>query len=262
MQLRDIPGEVPWHLEAVGNAAWLGPALADVLRLAGAAEDAGHVALAGLDEVERGGARFGFGGSIPLAKALRPEVILALEMNGEALPPAHGAPLRLVVPGVIGARSVKWLGDITVQDAPSDNYFQAVAYRLLSPDAPTGELGQMLGEIFVTVAICQPAEGARLPTAPVTLRGYALGGGGHAITQVEVSANNGSSWKAAELLGESPPWAWQLWQATLELPPGRCTLVARAYDAHGGEQPAAVTQTWNAKGYMNNAWHRVGVEIG
>jgi len=138
LRLRDIPGEVPWHLEAVGNAEWRGPALADLLRLAGVAPDAGHVALTGLDDVERRGAVFGFGGSIPLAKALGSEVILALEMNGEPLAPAHGAPLRLVVPGVIGARSVKWLGEITVQDEPSDNYFQAVAYRLLPPDAADG----------------------------------------------------------------------------------------------------------------------------
>jgi len=260
LRLRDIPGEVPWHLEAVGNAEWRGPALADLLRLAGVAPDAGHVALTGLDDVERRGAVFGFGGSIPLNKALGPEVILALEMNGEPLAPAHGAPLRLVVPGVIGARSVKWLGEITVQDEPSDNYFQSVAYRLLPPDAAEGEIGQMLGDIFVTVAIAAPPDGARLPAGLVTLRGYALGGGGSAITRVELSGDDGQSWTTAGLLAENRPWAWQLWQGTLELPPGPHTLAARAFDARGGCQPAAVAQTWNAKGYMNNAWHRVTVE--
>ena len=271
LRLRDIPGEVPWHLEAVGNAAWRGPALADVLRLAGVVRlagavadggpEQGHVALTGLDEVERRGARFGFGGSIPLRKALGPEVLLALEMNGEPLTPAHGAPLRLVVPGVIGARSVKWLGEIAVQDEPSDNYFQAVAYRLLLPDAGPGVEGEMLGDVFVTAAICDPAEGARLPAGPVVVRGYALGGGGSAITRVELSGDDGQTWTAAALPGESRPWGWRLWQGTLELPPGPRVLVARAFDARGGSQPAAVAQTWNAKGYMNNAWHRVAVEI-
>ena len=265
LRLGDIPGEVPWHLEAVGNAVWRGPALADLLWLAGAATDGGpepgHVALTGLDEVKRRGAVFGFGGSIPLTKALGPEVILALEMNGEPLPPAHGAPLRLVVPGVIGARSVKWLGEIVVQDEPSTNYFQAVAYRLQPPDAAGGEPGEMLGDVFVTAAICDPPDGARLPAGPVVVQGYALGGGGRAVSRVELSGDDGRTWTTASLLGESRPWAWQLWQGMLELPAGPRTLVARAFDAAGGGQPAAVAQTWNAKGYMNNAWHWVAVEI-
>ncbi len=95
--------------------------------------EARHVAFAGLDETERHGHRFCFGGSIPLEKALSPEVLLAYEMNGEPLPPVHGAPLRVVVPGYIGARSVKWLSTVTLQDEPSDNYFQAKAYRLFPP---------------------------------------------------------------------------------------------------------------------------------
>src|SRR5438270_191922 len=112
----------------------------------------------GLDEAERHGHRFQFGGSIPLEKAMHPEVLLADTMNGAPLPPVHGAPLRVVVPGYIGARSVKWLSRITLQEAPSDNYFQATAYRLfpaaVRPETVVWETGMMLGESPVNSAIC------------------------------------------------------------------------------------------------------------
>src|SRR6202035_2649473 len=128
-----IPGELPWEEDAIGNAAWTGVPLAQVLAAARSLQAARHAAFTGLDETERHGSRFAFGGSIPLAKATSPEVLLAYEMNGEPLPAAHRAPLRVVVPGFIGARSVKWLADVHLQEEPSDNYFQAKAYRLFPP---------------------------------------------------------------------------------------------------------------------------------
>jgi sulfite oxidase len=222
------------------------------------------VAFVGLDEVERRGKRFGFGGSIPLAKALGPEVLLAYEMNGAPLTPLHGAPLRLVVPGYIGARSVKWLGEIVVQDAPSDNYFQAVAYRLFPPDAEAAtaqdEDGRMLGELFTSAAICAPLAGDELPAGLTTVRGYAIGHDGRPVERVEVSADGGQTWTAVRLLGEGAAWVWRLWETTVELAPGPATLVARVADPLH-PQPADVRQTWNFKGYMNNAWHRVAVNV-
>jgi sulfite oxidase len=268
LAVREIPGEVPWDLEAISHAEWAGVELRRVLERAGVVVLApgaeAHVAFAGLDEVERRGRRFGFGGSIPLAKALGPEVLLAYEMNGAPLTPLHGAPLRLVVPGYIGARSVKWLGEISVQDAPSDNYFQAVAYRLFPPDAEAStardEDGRMLGELFSSAAICAPLAGDELPADQALLRGYAVGHGGRPVERVEVSADGGQTWTAARLLGEGAAWAWRLWEATVELTPGPQTLVARVADPLH-PQPADVRQTWNFKGYMNNAWHRVAVKV-
>src|SRR5262249_9376631 len=93
-----IPGELPWDEDAIGNALWTGTALGPVLAAAGPLPAARHVAFQGLDHVERHGESVGFGGSIPIEKALSPEVLLAYEMNGVPLPSSHGAPLRALVP--------------------------------------------------------------------------------------------------------------------------------------------------------------------
>jgi len=130
--VRDIPGEIPWGDGVIGTATWAGVALADVLDEAGPSPDAGHVEFLGLDEVDEGGQPTRFGGSIPLAKACSKEVLLAYEMNGEPLLPVHGAPLRAIVPGYLGARSVKWLGDIVVRDEPSANPLPGPQLQALS----------------------------------------------------------------------------------------------------------------------------------
>ena len=164
---RPIPHELPWGVEAVSTARWSGVALADLLGAARPAAGASHVAFAGLDEAERHGRRFRFGGSIPLDKALAPEVLLATAMNGAPLPPVHGFPVRVVVPGWIGARSVKWLSGITLQAEPSDNYFQRVAYRLFPADVDAGNVvwdqGAMLGELPVNSIVTRPR--GRCPAA-------------------------------------------------------------------------------------------------
>jgi sulfite oxidase len=266
LSLRDIPGEVPWDLEAIGQAEWGGVRLSRVLEAVGIGPRVAHVTFTGLDEVERGGRCFGFGGSIPLDKALSPEVLLAYEMNGAPLTPHHGAPLRLVVPGYIGARSVKWLGEIAVQEKPSDNYFQAVAYRHFPPsvDATTAvaDEGRMLDELFVSAAICAPLDGAYLPAGLTTISGYAVGRGGRPAERIEVSVDGGRSWAEAALRGVRRQWTWQLWSVTLRLSPGPQAIIARATDSEGHTQPADVSETWNYKGYMNNAWHRIAVEVG
>ena len=129
--VRDIPGEAPWGPGATGTASWTGVALADVLALAEPCEAAAHVGFVGADTSHEAQPAQPFGGSIPLDKARRPEVLLAWAMNGEPLPPVHGAPLRVVVPGYIGARSVKWLESIDLRVDPWPGYFQHVVYRLL-----------------------------------------------------------------------------------------------------------------------------------
>jgi len=133
--VRDIPGEAPWGPTATATARWTGVRLADVLDDAGVDPAATDVAFLGTDVSDQATPPQEFGGSIPLRKARMPEVLLAWEMNGEPLAPVHGAPVRVVVPGYIGARSVKWLGRIVVSDHPSENNFVARDYKLYPPEA-------------------------------------------------------------------------------------------------------------------------------
>jgi len=265
MAVSPIPNELPWGAEAISHAEWSGVPLREVLAAAGPKAGALHAAFLGLDETERHGHRFCFGGSIPLDKAFNPEVLLADTMNGAPLPPVHGAPLRVVVPGYIGARSVKWLSRITLQEGPSDNYFQAKAYRLfpawMGPDNVEWEKGLMLGEGPVSSAICSPLEGDRLPAGAVTARGWAVAGGNRQVARVDVSTDGGKTWRTAELEG-GERWSWAFWKTALDLYPGEHEILCRAFDTAAQTQPDHPSQVWNFKGYANNAWHRVRVVCG
>jgi sulfite oxidase len=268
MDVRPIAGELGWGADAIGHAEWSGVRLRDVLLQAGfdpGLAGSHHVALGGLDETERLGRRLTFGGSIPLSKALSPEVLLAHSMNGQPLPSAHGFPLRVIVPGYIGARSVKWLQRIVLQPQPSDNYFQARAYRLFPPDVSADtvvwEAGLALAETTLTSVICSPCEAEPVVAGRLTVRGYALAGGSCHLARVELSTDGGQTWAEAELLGAAEAWSWRIWQAHVELPAGPRTLVVRAVDDAGHTQPPDPLPIWNFKGYMNNAWHRVNIEV-
>lgn len=236
--------------------------LRDVLEDAGIAAPAAHVAFLGLDAIERGGRTEEFGGSIPLAKALGAEVLIAYAMNGRPLTPIHGFPLRAVVPGYIGARSVKWLETITVRADPSENYFQAHSYKLfppgVGPDTVDWSGGVMLGEVGVNAVICSPLDGQSVPAGSLTCRGYACAGR-HEVARVELSIDEGATWIPAMLKGPSERWAWRFWEMHLALPRGRHALVVRATDAAGETQPENPALIWNFKGYMNGARHRISV---
>jgi sulfite oxidase len=264
LALGPLPGELPWGPEPISTGRWSGVPLADLLRAVGYSPEARHVELVGLDQVERHGARFGFGGSVDLDKALNGDVLLATALNGEPLPPSHGFPVRAVVPGWIGARSVKWLGRIALRDTPSDNYFQAKAYRFqrsVNVDDPRDvSEGTALSEIPVNSVIVSPAGAEPVPAGPVTVKGWAIGTGGRPLTAVELSPDAGDSWVTAAITAAGERWAWSFWEAELTLPRGRHVLAARATD-RDSTQPATVNERWNVKGYNNNAWHRVPVIV-
>jgi sulfite oxidase len=264
LRLGPLPGELPWGPEAASTGCWTGVALRDLLDAVGVAPHARHVEFVGLDRVERLGQRFGFGGSIDLAKALAPEVLLAWDLNGAPLTPAHGFPLRAIVPGWLGARSVKWLGRITLLEEHSSNYFQQKAYRLqreVHPHDPRDvSAGTYLKEVPLNAVILGPVADQVLPAGPVRVHGWALGASGHSLTAVMLSPDNGHTWTPADVSLEGKPWTWSFWEATLNLTPGRHTLVVQARDKSGASQPAAVSSAWNVKGYCNNAWHRVTIE--
>ena len=258
--IRDIPGEAPWGAGATGTATWSGVALADVLALAAPRPGAAHVGFEGADVSTEVEPHERFGGSIPLAKARRPEVLLAWAMNGAPLPPVHGAPLRVVVPGYIGARSIKWVDRIEVRADPWPGYFQHVAYRLLPEDGSPGPgLGMPLGLVALNSDVLSPADGATVPAGALEVRGYAFAGGERHVTRVDVSLDGGRRWSQAELLDDLGPWAWRHWRITADLAPGEHEILVRAWDSSAATQPDDEAGLWNPKGYANNARPRIRV---
>jgi sulfite oxidase len=258
-----LPGELPWGPEPVSTGRWTGISLAGVLHAAGVSGEARHVEFVGLDQVERHGHRFGFGGSIDLDKAMAGEVLLATRLNGAPLPAPHGFPLRVIVPGWIGARNVKWLGRINLLDHPSGNYFQNRAYRIqreANPDDPRDvSAGQAMSTVPLNAAIIDPAPDQVVKAGRLRVRGWAMGSGGSPLIGMEVSPDAGWSWTPARITHPGEPWTWSFWEAELTLEPGRHTLAARAADRAGAAQPQSVHETWNVKGYGNNAWYRVAI---
>jgi len=260
--IREIAGEAPWGPGATGTATWSGVALTDVLGLAGPSREASHVGFAGADLCREADPAQRFGGSIPLDKACRPEVVLAWSMNGEPLPVVHGAPLRVVVPGYIGARSVKWLERIEIRSRPWEGYFQRVVYRLLPEDqAPGPDVGIPLGLVALNADVLSPADGQTIEAGAVEVRGYAFAGGERHVARVDVSVDRGATWAQAQLLDDLGPWAWRHWRITLDLAPGEHEIIARAWDSSAATQPEDEAALWNPKGYVNNARPHIRVRV-
>ncbi len=265
--LRPVSGDL-WAGGAIGNAAWTGVALRDVLAAVDVPNDpALHVAFQSCDEIEMPGeGRFHYGASIPLGKAMAPDVLLAYAMNNEPLTPEHGFPLRVVVPGFAGARSPKWLSAIAIHDRPSNNHMQQRDYKLLPPDVTSETVdwsrGVTINDMPLNAMICEPEPNASLKRGRTTVRGYATATA-RDIVRCDVSGDGGRSWVQAELEHDrSAPWSWTFWQTTLDLPPGDHVLVVRAWDSAGQTQPGDVADIWNWKGYLCGAWHRVPVSVG
>jgi sulfite oxidase len=177
-------------------------------------------------------------------------------MNGRPLTAEHGAPARLVVPGLIGARSIKWLGRVTLADRPSENHFQAHGYRIV--DAESGVPGPAIEAAPLNAFVGSIGDGDEVPAGPVRLTGYATPSGTERVTAVEV-ALDGGTWRPAGLLDPALTATWVRWEARVDLAPGPHTLRVRAHDTAGAAQPTDVRTTWNPRGYLNNAVHTLRV---
>jgi sulfite oxidase len=261
-------GGVPWQAGAIGNARWSGVRLSDVLKKAGLKENAKHVWFEGLDEIPKGGGIIPFGASIPVSKALAdseaiPGALLTTKMNDQPLTPDHGAPLRGVVPGYVGARSVKWLGKIVVSDRPSPNHYLATAYKLVRAGTPVewAESGPIY-RFPLNSVICTPAPNAKVSAGNVAVAGYALPSGqpGTTIAKVQVSADGGRSWTTAKITSPLRENCWVLWKADVKVSSAASELIVRAIDSRGDVQPENVD--WNMKGYLFNGWYHVPVDVG
>jgi sulfite oxidase len=267
LKARPIPGKDPWAHGAISTAEWRGVRLADVLDAAGVhhANDALHVAFNAPDVAPEAVPVQSYGSSIPLDKAMSEEVLLAWEMNSEPLPRVHGGPVRVVVPGYIGARSVKWVTAVTLQPVPSENYFQALDYRILPPeaDADTAAPGEgiSLSSLPLNCDILVPGDGDEIPAGPLTVQGWAMAGDGHSIERVDVSLDEGHTWQQADLQPVTSRWAWRMWSLTVDAHPGPLSLTARAWDDTGVTQPESSASLWNPRGYQNNAYAHVELAV-
>ncbi|KAF2096081.1 sulfite oxidase [Rhizodiscina lignyota] len=283
-EIKEVQG-IDWSDGAVFNAVWRGPRLCDILNHAKIKlppdldwktnPDAAHVQLACYaTETQEDN---WYGSSIPLARAMRPEadVILALEMNGEPLTPEHGYPIRTVVPGVAGARSVKWLDRITVSTSQSSNFYQVHDYKVLPPEAVDRESAQKfwhstppIEDMPVNSIIAVPSSGEKVELdadSKVEVRGYALPKGEDGpVVRVEVSGDEGETWVDAKLSwggmdkmegegGERLKWAWCLWEAHVVVQPGRGRRIwSKATDSRGNVQPQE--GQWTLRGVCYNAY--------
>jgi DMSO/TMAO reductase YedYZ molybdopterin-dependent catalytic subunit len=256
------PVSQPWLQEAVGTGRWRGVRLRDVLERAGVAGEAVEAVFTGLDRGVEGGEEQLFQRSLPLALACEPDVLLAYELNGVPLPPQHGFPLRLLVPGWYGMTNVKWLARITFATEPFAGYQQARGYRMRVTDEETGvPLERILPRaLMVPPGIPEFMTRARtLAAGRVLLEGRAWSGQG-AVEAVEVSIDGGGTWSPAELGDDSlGRWAWRRWSFAWDAEPATYVLMCRARDDAGNEQPA--DPTWNVGGYANNAVQRVAVTV-
>jgi DMSO/TMAO reductase YedYZ molybdopterin-dependent catalytic subunit len=254
----------PWlDTGGMGCPVWGGVRLADVLREAGVRPGAVHVAGQGGDPGMVATAAPVIR-SIPLSKAMEENTLIAWAMNDRPLPFVHGYPLRLVVPGWVGSASTKWLHTLTVLDAPFNGTYMTSSYVV--PRHPIEPGTKMPPETVSAEAwpvksiITSPAPNARAKMGqPLTVRGRAWVGEG-AIDRVEISTDEGKSWRNADLARRGDKYAWRAftYEHSPERP-GYLTVLARAWDDAGNAQPAV--STWNPLGYFWNGWHRVGVLV-
>ena len=262
-RLEPRPVSQPWLLEAVGTAEWTGTPLAPLLEEAGVSPAAVDVVFTGADHGVERGVEQDYARGLPLAEALRPDTLLVWGMNGTALPPQHGAPLRLVVPGWYGMAQVKWLTRIEVLEEPFTGFQNATAYRLkVDPD----DDGEPVTRIRPRALLAPPGwpdfmtRERFLRPGRVALTGRAWSGRAP-VTRVEVSTDGGATWSEATLAPADPahPYAWRAWALPWDASPGRYELLARATDEAGGTQP--VEQEWNRQGMANNLVQRVPVTV-
>ncbi|ARX87418.1 sulfite oxidase [Streptomyces alboflavus] len=249
-----------WTLGAIGTARWRGVRLAEVLRRAGLARGAVDVMPRGLDDdyVTADGTDLGrVRRPLPLAKALD-DVLLAYEMNGEPLPPDHGHPVRVVVPSWIGIASIKWVGDIEVSTTPLYSPWNTDFYRLFGEHHPA-EGSPPLTRQTLKSAFELPWNATLRAGARHRLTGRSWSGDG-AVTRVDISTDQGGSWRRARLHDVPRRGSWVRWSTDWRpRTPGPATLLARATDTTGRSQPT--TTAHNTQGYLFDAVVRHPVTV-
>lgn len=275
--VKEVRG-LAWGAAACANGVWTGVRLSDFLTAMGVKSDEhSHVILEGYDTDPTSTP---YAASIPLSKAMDPrgDVILAYEMNGEQLSRDHGYPLRCIVPGVVGARNVKWLGKIIVSKNESDSHWQQNDYKAFSPstdwDTVDFKTAPAIQNMPVTSAICTPnplEHQVKIIDGFMEVKGYAYSGGGNRIIRVDITGDQGKSWVTADLqqltdgenVGPGRHYAWTLWTGKVPIEENQKVIEvwSKAVDSNYNCQPETFKNTWNLRGVVANAYNRVRVSL-
>ena len=248
----------------MGNAEWAGISLADLLAQAGVKSSAVEVMFEGADhgpdETVGDPPDVTYERSLPLAKATHPDTLLAYEMNGEPLPPPHGYPLRLLVPGWYGMTSIKWLVGIHVLDHEFKGFYQTERYMTVNgPGADT--YYTYLTTMKVKSIITNPVPGETVSAGGYRLAGAAWSGEDQ-VVKVEISTDGGSSWGLVDTVHPSSGYSWYRWEHQWQPPgPGNYTLMCRATNDKGETQPMEFPNKWDGRGYGNNMVFPFEVEV-
>ncbi len=255
-----------WTNGAVGNAEWTGVRYRDLLKAAGVRKSAVYTGHYGYDlHLSRDPSKVPISRGVPIAKAMEEHSLIAFEMNGEPIPGYHGFPVRTICPGWPGSTSHKWLQRIWVRDVVHDGpKMEGDSYRV--PKHPVAPGTEVKAEDFVIIEsmpvkslITHPETGSTVSGRKLAVRGHAWAGD-RAVRDLHVSIDFGATWKRAKLLAAPNKYSWQRWSADLEFPTeGYYEVWARATDDRGVSQPFAVS--WNPKGYLANAMHRIAVTV-
>ncbi|XP_039250360.2 sulfite oxidase-like [Styela clava] len=266
-----------WGASAIGTAKWTGPRLRDLLMTSGLNPNhpsLKHIQFDGLDcDISNSC----YGASIPAKNALNHDndVIVAVKMNGKDIPRDHGYPVRIIVPGVVGARNVKWAHRIVASDKESDSHWQQKDYKHFNPSTTyeTADYSkvQSIQELPVTSAITWPQTNSKVEPSEdnmVEVQGYAWSGGGRDIIRVDVTSDGGKTWKEADLMknpekdDSSQTWPWTLWKVEMPVKIGqKIQFACKAVDSSYNQQPETIKPIWNLRGFLSNAWHRIAVDI-
>ncbi|KAI5084299.1 hypothetical protein GOP47_0000468 [Adiantum capillus-veneris] len=273
-----------WGAAGVSTSLWKGARLVDILKSCGVyskKKGAHFVCFEGEETLPGGGgSRYGTSISVDVALDEACDVLVAYMQNGKILEPDHGFPIRIIIPGYIGGRMVKWLRRITVTSEESDNYYHYNDNRVLPSHVDADKANSegwwfkpeyIINELNINSAICTPAHGEVLPInvqtlqVPYTVQGYAYSGGGRKVIRVEVSIDGGESWLLSRIYHPEKPtkygkyWCWCFWELdinVMQLLQAK-ELVVRAWDASMNTQPQKLT--WNVMGMMNNCWFTVRI---
>jgi sulfite oxidase len=256
--------EEQWQRAAASTAKWGGIRLRHLLLAVGVDAKAKFVTFIGSDDVPMEGELANFSASIPIQKAMSPEVILAYEMNDKPLAPMHGYPLRAVVPGFAGSANIKWIKEIRVETKAIQSS-QAIGRSTNSMAnfiAKADEWDKKsLDAESANALICYPRDGETVLDEVIDLEGFAIPTGGKVIERVELSADGGKSWWQARLSQNENPWAWCLWEAQIKLHPGTHQIIVRAIDSARPEAEPAIEKVSNSKRLLSDSYSRIKIRI-